>query len=309
MVTESTVLVVGAGASIPYGYPSGVNLVTQIVNELANNPQVSDLGQKVATLRFGYDDLMKFANELKYSGLYSVDAFLGTRPEFVEVGKTVIAAALVPFELEHVPFDGNLKGNWYRYLFNQLNTNLIRGGNEQLTILTFNYDRSLEYYLHSCFRHTWGMDGPDLHAKMSRLAIRHLHGSLSPLPFYAQPTERSRAYGHGRDSEGIGAAAKSIRIIHEAEDTDKEFAEASRILRLADRVCFLGFGYHYTNPRRLLPSAFKHGRTMGHIIGSAHGKTRSERDEILRQFTGLIELGDSDADCLTFLSEHSGFIS
>jgi len=44
--------------------------------------------------------------------------------------------------------------SWYEYLFNQLTTRFDDFEKNKLSILTFNYDRSLEFYLFTCMRAT-----------------------------------------------------------------------------------------------------------------------------------------------------------
>jgi hypothetical protein len=73
MIKNPTVFILGAGASIPYNYPSGKTLVGVIITELLNTQTLYQLCSK---LEFRESEIKEFANALKFSGDYSIDAFL-----------------------------------------------------------------------------------------------------------------------------------------------------------------------------------------------------------------------------------------
>ena len=75
-----------------------------------------------------------------------IDAFLTVGQSF-NVGKLAIAYCLMLFEDETKLYqpDGDLRGgNWYAYLVGKLDLTFEEFGNNKLSIVTFNYDRSLE---------------------------------------------------------------------------------------------------------------------------------------------------------------------
>ena len=49
----------------------------------------------------------------------------------------------------------------------------------------------------------------------------------------------------------MSTAANSIRVIHERDDKDDVLEQARSEIVKADRVVFLGFGYHSTNMQRI----------------------------------------------------------
>jgi hypothetical protein len=96
VINESTVLVLGAGASSPYGFPLGATLVERIVFETSGNGhtlfrQLRDCGEEPGTI-------LSLGKALHLSGQPSIDAFLERRPDLLRVGKLAIAAALMPYE-------------------------------------------------------------------------------------------------------------------------------------------------------------------------------------------------------------------
>lgn len=111
MSREPTVLVLGAGASAPYGFPVGRELVLQIFKEL--NGAFTDFAKSLRELDFKFEDLSSFRDDLYHSNQPSIDTFLENRPEYLKMGKVAIARALIPYEQE-----GSLSRNdWYEYLF------------------------------------------------------------------------------------------------------------------------------------------------------------------------------------------------
>ena len=88
--------------------------------------------------------MYSFSQELHYSRI-SVDAFLEHRPEYLQIGKLSIALCIMAHEHEKKLF--NAQRNWYDYLRIKLNSSFDEFGDNKLSIITFNYDRSIEHYL------------------------------------------------------------------------------------------------------------------------------------------------------------------
>ena len=97
MITTPTVLVLGAGASCPYGFPTAKELKNRIC-EVFSNPDV--ISRLAKGLDRSSDQFVEFREAFWKSGTSSVDAFLEARPEFLAVGKLAIAYCLIPFENE-----------------------------------------------------------------------------------------------------------------------------------------------------------------------------------------------------------------
>jgi hypothetical protein len=97
MIKRPTVFVLGAGASHGYGFPLGARLVKNIIEGVAPGgplftqlERILDAGQM--------SNVADFRRDLIDSQRSSIDRFLQTRREFLEVGKTTIAVALIPCE-------------------------------------------------------------------------------------------------------------------------------------------------------------------------------------------------------------------
>ncbi|MBU4460126.1 MAG: hypothetical protein KJ579_06130, partial [Verrucomicrobia bacterium] len=147
MITRDTVLVLGAGASAHLGYPLGASLVQRILalQGTAEAQLISSLLQNqgcAETLDSMLDALLK-------SGRESIDAFLAHHPPFSLAGRLAIAACLIPHER---PANLYSRGtdNWYRRLLSAMDAPFADFAKNRLSIITYNYDRSLEFFLLSC---------------------------------------------------------------------------------------------------------------------------------------------------------------
>jgi hypothetical protein len=304
MLSAPTVLVVGAGASIPYGYPSGPKLVAGILSEL-KRPDYSTLGKRLTSIGFEEGLLTGFREELQRSQLSSIDAFIEHRPEYLQLGKSAIAISLLPFENASTLYDTD---DWYRYLINRLIQNMRSKAQSSLTILTFNYDRSLDFALSEGLTATLLKSPTVLEEMQSRLSIIHLHGQLSPLPGRIGDLN-ARPYGASLDSSSSAAnAADFIKIIHEKRE-DFDFKVAQNALCDAERVCFLGLGYHPLNLERLGVKQWCGVGKKKVVIGTGFGLTDTERQIIERKyFDNHIRIGGRHTTCLEMLREHAHFL-
>ena len=243
MVTEPTVLVLGAGASIDYGFPLGRGLRDLVcgIKRRATAGVIENAG-------YSFDLLNVFIDTLRLSGFSSVDWFLEERPEYVSIGKAAIAASLIPFENPDKLFPPHAPQNhWYELLLNVLDRPLGNFDSNNLSIITFNYDRSLDHYLFTILttRYRSAQRAAEV---MSRFSIVHVHGTLGGL----LPLESSgRRYKPELNSEAVQIAAEKIIIVGEASGETTEFKNARTLLRCAKRIIFLGFGYHPESVKRL----------------------------------------------------------
>lgn len=286
MIEKSTVLILGAGASIDYGYPSGREL-TNTVKSFRPTKDI-DSYKKLYEVGFSEKVLQEFTNALRFSGQISVDAFLERRPEFIEVGKAAIAMSLLRCEnldrmFDPVSFDN---GSWYEHFFQQLSTpkfeDIVKN---KIGIITFNYDRSLEVYLHEAVKHSYGKSDNEVANIFLSIPIIHVHGKLGKYPW----EEGGRLYKKDNDVRlsDIRQAASEIRIISEAKDIQEGFEAARELITKSSRLIFIGFGYHSQNIERLQIGNFE-----GQLLyGSSYGLTPLERTSAEKMLTQILRDG------------------
>lgn len=315
MITKPTVLVLGAGASHPYGYPVGRTLLDDIIKGAANpgSPLFNDLTH-VAGFDFVGANVKQFSSELNGSASQSVDAFLESRTDFIDMGRCAIASELLRYEKPDIIYATN---DWYQYLFNEMyNRNQFESfGESKVSIITFNYDRSLEFCLFTALRKSSQKSRAECVDNFERIKIIHVHGRLGP-----SPTEESAWPPYGGipiTSNDLARIARQITIIHEAKDDTPELEAARSVLSQAERICFLGFGFHERNLRRLFkgvttvysptqtPSSTNWSLRSGvKIFGHNYDFYERERVDIQR-FLPLptCDWGDRKQSCKEFLRE------
>ena len=269
MITKPTVLILGAGASSHLGYPLGAGLIADICKGISTGSYFS----KYPSYFEGYDHNYiqgRFWKSLSRSGYPSIETFLEHNAQFIELGKLLIALCLKEHENEDRLFAPHNPG-WYSYLLESLldptdeykyircprndpgwETHLRQATMQNavtapLTIITFNYDRSLEVFLHQSFEHRF-IIGPNVaDSLLSAIKIIHPHGILGKYP--------DIPYRGIKDGDNIADIAQNIRIIHELPKVKEgfcntEFKLANEALCKAKRFYFLGFGFHQNNNMR-----------------------------------------------------------
>lgn len=264
MIRNETVLVLGAGASMPYGFPSGKQLRELLVQAPLFAPAI----QKEW---FSADAAKKFCTIFLQSGLQSIDAFLSRRGSdtlengvtIERIGKIGISLALRAgksgdhlFHYPHLSSAFNLDrtDNWYQYLWHHLtqgvtSTNLDFFKSNRLTVVTFNYDLSLEHFLFCAMRNAYGIPEDRAAEMLSGIKFVHLYGKLSGNPF---ADSFNYDFDFDRDFRLVERDCHSIEVIDERRTNSASgFNESITALETAERICFLGFGFDSTNVERL----------------------------------------------------------
>ncbi len=324
MISKPTVLIFGAGVSCDYKYPSGNKLIDDIY-KLYGNVYFMKVSNQI-----GYSDelLHSFCSELVSSQLLSIDSFLEKRAEFIDIGKIAIAYCLSQYESDEMLYDSDLRLNGcYRYLYDKMGPCLLWNQliDNDLSIITFNYDRSLEYFLYNAIKHTYRPTDENISNFFQNFRIIHVHGSLGPFlgeGDNVRPYKSINVVEAYEDSvirekviHQLVTSSKNIKIISEGHSSSDEFRLAKDILIKADRVIFLGFGYHQTNLKRLeiekidlrddqLIDPSRTFRVYDRILrGSGYGLGQAERDTIERKFN--IYIPDGGLNSLKFLKEYA----
>ncbi|MEO5888149.1 MAG: hypothetical protein ABIQ77_10840 [Anaerolineales bacterium] len=306
MFDDPTVLILGAGASMPYGFPSGRSLLFNITEELQKglrhikagmDPDQSPVTyQAVKWFKFSDERIDDFTKALSKMMHPSIDAFLEMYPEYMLIGKVAIAARLIPYEVpEVITYRRRDTLEWYEYFFNLIRSpNIIQQGN--LSVVTFNYDRSFEYFLYYAFMNSYHMDSTQAIELMNQIPVLHIYGNLGAPKFLDKD---GRDYEKHVSMESIQKCIDGLKIISEVEDTHPTFPQVHQTIDAARRVIFLGFGFHPVNVQRLNLRSTKYLRVFGTVCNMKDGeisRVRSTLDAYLNLDPIL-----HDLDALNFL--------
>ncbi|MCH8247881.1 MAG: hypothetical protein IH951_15960 [Bacteroidetes bacterium] len=295
--TNNVVLILGAGASYPYGFPTGERLV-----DLMTNVDDIKLAQFMRHVRhFSEHHIKEFCEDLGNSGLSSIDRFLQRRQDYSAVGKSMIAFMLMKFESAK-NLRGSAEGRWYRYLYNDIINALTleEFANNHLNIITYNYDRSLEKFFFDALKSGFHLTDPDAAKWAASIPIVHVHGSFGPLPWMGNDARQ-----YSDDYDQIEAAKKRLHIVSDDIEESGVMDECGRLLDRASHVVFLGFGYDPVNVDRL---QLQDRCANAQFVGTRYDMTESEIRIVNQTQFAPQNLRFSwegrDVDCLSFLRQH-----
>jgi hypothetical protein len=227
----------------------------------------------VAKKWFEQEDIDTFCRTFMLSGMKSIDAFLARRGKdtlgsalktIEDVGKHGIAIALrqnksldTLFQNPELP-NGSIGidryDNWYEYLWTQLSSGITKSnledfGATRLTIITFNYDLSLEHYLFTAIKNSYGITDDEAARLLRPIRVIHLYGQLSGNPL---ASDLKYSTNFDDDFRLITFDVSLIQVIDEERElTSSNFPIAIDAIQKAPSICFLGFGFDETNVRRL----------------------------------------------------------
>ncbi len=308
---KKSVLILGAGASSGLQYPCGKELIDQIC--LMLNPErdpPSSYRKKLLRVGFQADQIDDFQRRLRHS-YETIDTFLDHNRDLEFLGKLAITLELSSHEHRGVfGRDAFAVQDWYGAFWNGLQKNfeLVRGN--QLFVITFNYDRSLEHFLFLASEEARRDLHPELVSWLNSDRFLHIHGRMGCLEWQTQaPPERRRRYasdcGDNEDEDGLQSLKRSAELILLPHESDRLDANVEVIVSDAERILFLGFGFDERNLRKL---GFESWPRIGvRNVFATMKSDVSERKEKLQQQCPMLrtpeKMHEGIYDCL----KQSGF--
>jgi hypothetical protein len=352
MITIPTVLILGAGASEPYGFPTARKLLEQICDMLgASKCRSPSFSAVLGATRKTSGALVAFRDALFSSGFQSIDAWLekAENEDVRDIGKAAIAARISRLEITKrllEPPKPASEEDWYQVLWKNLyeDAEFETFQDNKLSVVTFNYDRSLEQYLFTRMKNTFrGKPYTEYAEKLHEsIPVVHVYGSLGCLPWENKEWKRGMPLSdllqldpftvpydldnyrseeeprppHSSDYqmamwEIVCGAMKRIQLIPAREETPAKtdaFNEARKRIESAKVLYYIGFGYHANNIKRLgIKSLKKPQKIMGTTLGL--GKTERDylRDDLHKD--NFLEHTFPPVESAKFLHEYVNFNS
>lgn len=279
----SLVIVVGAGASKEAGLPTGYELKDRIAMALNTRPERAhrrnsgseiveealwQICQKRAdrqqqNINSYHHACQTIANAMPQAA--SIDNFIDAHrdnSEIVICGKLAIAHCILKAESESTLRVNNqninntinfqdLEKTWYSsffrlivegYQLDDISTRLTR-----IAIISFNYDRCIEHYLHQSLQNYYRIQPAGATELLKNLKIYHPYGYLGPLPWTIE-NFGTVSFGGIPNTDQLISIANGLKTFTEGTDPEhSDIIEIRSTIRSSERVVFLGFAFGEQN--------------------------------------------------------------
>lgn len=274
MLSQPTLLVVGAGASVDLGFPIGTRLRDQIAQTLYLRRQGSDLdgfepefanwlSQWAGRSGYSLQDVVAAANTIAQtvSLSSSIDSYLDTH-RFHELrsklAKIAIAYLIMTAEnksalscgsdAEGSEYSfGSLTKTWYQRLWSVLQIGVTPASPERvfegLRIMTFNYDRNIERFLQLAYARFFDVTFDAAMRVVDTIGTLHVYGAVGKLSGDLDKCPSYRKNGFVPDLE---EAAEEITTFSERVSSDL-LDQIRGAVHASQRIIFLGFSFGSAN--------------------------------------------------------------
>lgn len=270
-MTKNVIFIIGAGAGKEFGdaMPVGSELAQQIENRLDSELNAlaegdyGEISKALMAAPAGFNHQHEFAMRRIRDGIQSkdsIDEFVdewSDIPFLSEVAKLCISDRILYAERKSLifPLEGGegdharhlraLGSSWLGLIARKINPDCRRRDVydcfKGVEFITFNYDRCVERTLYHIFNKTIGLDVNLSEKLVNDIPIHHVYGSLGDM------WERgSRIIDFGALSHSALSASRGIKTFTEEVESKHLNVVRSSVSR-ADRIVFLGFGYHQRN--------------------------------------------------------------
>jgi hypothetical protein len=272
----SDVFIIGAGCSVPYGFPTGTMLMQKLKNfdygrKFPRDPNDSsdiflvDLYQE----HFGYSStdnkrqygkdyawvlpytehenfynqlmdgiVLPFSQSIRRSMMVSTDEFLKNRLSQEKSNEVDFGKRLIAYEILKAEQTSRLWNiDWIQHLLSRIDQQPNwKEILKQTVFLTFNYDRVLEYCIFLYLTSDKQYADATAHAFIKEMQILHVNGFIGPLEKIP-----FGAVENGKYQE----IAKRMETVWEKRLNRDEFEKEKYqdLLKNAQRVYFMGFSY------------------------------------------------------------------
>lgn len=300
---------VGAGASAELGFPLGQALLSDIAERIDISYNLGQLERGDYVLAnalrnrlnarediTAYNEHLHSAWQIAKSskqGL-SIDNVLDALedPQASLVGKFGIVRAILCSEeksplskwIDHFPKEieiSALQGTWLdqftRLLAEGRRKSELHSIFDNISIINFNYDRSIEHYLPFSLANYYGVSPDAIREVMPSLPIMRPYGKAGSLSWEA--VGEHVAFGES-DAHAVELAAKRILTFTEQVEDQTLLQQLRRALEAAERIVFLGFGFHRQNLKILECVALPYTQVLATSLGISKSDSASIQSEI-----------------------------
>jgi hypothetical protein len=280
MLNQKTVFVLGAGASVEVGLPTGPELTQRIaamldfrweLNQRVHGDELiaEALQHRSSARSEGQWDITNEVNAARriagaMAEALSIDNYMEAHSHdsnVMLVGKLAIARAISLAERKSALWldlrtgedftPSKTKDTWFHSFWQLLHQGVtskdVRKVFENLTVISFNYDRCLQQRLFFGLQSYYGLDQASALDVLSSLNIQYPYGSLG---HYKGPA----SFGGNYDARQLLEVSNGIKTFSERIDDDECLAAIHSAIAEAQRVVLLGFAFHPQNITLMTPT-------------------------------------------------------
>lgn len=259
--------VTGAGASKDYGYPLGDDLKNIILQ--GSRAPGGYIYKGLIAAGNSHDAIADFVKSLFRSDYETIDQFIAAHKREIhiqQICKQAIVLSIARAENETALF--NRGWHWYRRLIDFLRARPTLLSKQRFSFVTFNYDRSLEHYLHETVSRGGGDFSGSYLSDFFHDNFLHIHGVVGALPWQKRPTDVSaREY----TAPIVGESIKSLAWNIVTPDQESALSSEWRLRILeSEIVAFIGFGFHPRNCRKVLFDELMQAESKIKVVATTH---------------------------------------
>lgn len=349
MFQEQTVFVIGAGAGVDVGMPTGnqlIDLIAEKTNIVRDEKEIFDnsnslvSGSKLLASAIGrlapkqqYGEYLASARRISAAmpQATSIDSFIHARsddPRIAEIGKLAICESILEAEQNspitratdatsnQIDFSNKaLADTWHKTFFQILSDGVQSQNVEHIfsdvTFIVFNYDRCLERYLWSSLQNRFGIPPQEATRIIQNGHFIHPYGSVGDL-FHENP-DACVPFGTSLQDVDLLHAAKGIKTFSEQVSSDLTLRLIRTAMSNAKQIVFLGFAFHQQNMALL---RCEKGERVALLYGSGFGISRPNIEAIkiriasaLNTHLSRVWANIDQVDCKTILTEYAYALS
>lgn len=202
-------------------------------------------------------------------------------------------ASLIYFERQRRDSNidyNSLEKSWYLPFFQLLTENCCKNDLKErfgyITLIIFNYDRSIEHFIYYGLQNYYGLSEAEAASIVKCINIYHPYGCVGALPW--QDSNGSIEFGADPDSRQLLQFAEKIKTFAEGTDPNSsEILSIRRHMSTAERLVFMGFAFHKLNMQLIKPDSGKNISALPDCYATTYGISHSDDEVICAQIDEL----------------------
>jgi hypothetical protein len=315
MFKPGTIFIIGAGANEEVGMPLGSALCSAMARSFffefnfSSEPQKGadhNLLNHIRRLAKATDRKVNEylnASRLFHDGILlagSIDEYLSRhadKPLHSGLGKLAILHLLLSAERQSRLFHNEhananvivraAKDSWLANFAHQLFIGRPAGDLDRMfddiTVISFNYDRCLQRYLIAAIQQAYHVSLERAQEVVARLEIIYPYGTLGSL---LPASSDYLPFGADVAYSNITDRINNIRTFNEHFDDSEQKMKIHSLIAQANALVFLGFGFHNQNVDLLRPP--KGGQSVVSIVATGFGLSQPNVQNIVKRLKGML---------------------